>query len=71
VLDIRGVACPGPIVEAKKLLNGMHAGEVLRLMSNCPGISADIKGWTHATGLVLVDSIETAPGEYDFYIRKA
>jgi TusA-related sulfurtransferase len=70
VLDIRGVACPGPIVEAKKLLNGMQIGEVLRLISNCPGISADITGWAKATGMKLVETFETAPGEYEFYIRK-
>jgi TusA-related sulfurtransferase len=70
VLDIRGVACPGPIVEAKKLLNGMRTGEVLRLISNCPGISTDITGWAKATGVKLVDAFETAPGEYEFYIGK-
>lgn len=69
-LDIRGVACPGPIVEAKKLLNGMNAGETLRLLSNCPGVSDDIVGWTRATGLQLVASVEIAPGDYEFYIKK-
>jgi TusA-related sulfurtransferase len=71
VLDIRGVHCPGPIIEAKKLLNGMQSGEVLRLISNCPGITTDITGWAKATGMNLVDTIETAPGEYEFYIRKS
>jgi tRNA 2-thiouridine synthesizing protein A len=70
VLDIRGVACPGPVVEAKKLLNGMQVGEVLRLISNCPGITTDITGWARATGMKLLESFETAPGEYEFYIRK-
>ncbi|NNM81068.1 MAG: sulfurtransferase TusA family protein [Burkholderiales bacterium] len=69
-LDIRGVLCPGPIVEAKKLLNGMQPGEVLKLTSNCPGISSDIPGWAHATGMTILGTVEIAPGEYDFYIRK-
>jgi TusA-related sulfurtransferase len=69
-LDIRGVVCPGPIVEAKKLLNGMQVGEVLRLISNCPGIATDITGWVNATGLTLLDTVETAPGEYEFSIQK-
>ena len=38
VLDMRGATCPGPIVEAKKLLDGMRKGEVLQLTSDCPGI---------------------------------
>ncbi len=70
LLDIRGVVCPGPIVEAKKLLNGMNSGEVLKLVSNCPGISTDIAGWASATGLTLLDTIEVSSGEFEFYIRK-
>ena len=69
-LDIRGAACPGPVVEAKKLLNGMQAGEVLKLVSDCPGVESDIAGWASATGMTLVDSIEPAPGLHEFYIRK-
>lgn len=70
LLDIRGVVCPGPIVEAKKLLNGMNSGEVLKLVSNCPGINSDIAGWASATGMTLLDTIEVATGEFEFYIRK-
>ena len=70
VLDIRGATCPGPIVEAKKLLNGMHKGEVLELISDCPGIRSDVRSWVKATGLELADARENAPGEYQFYIRK-
>lgn len=70
VLDIRGVVCPGPIVEAKKLLNGMQAGEVLKLVSNCPGIKSDIVGWASATKMELAETTEIAPGEFEFYVRK-
>jgi len=70
VLDMRGTVCPGPIVEAKKLLNGMRKGEVLQLISDCPGIRADVRSWVRATGLELVDARESANGEYSFSIRK-
>lgn len=70
LLDIRGVHCPGPIVEAKKLLDGMKSGEVLKLISNCPGIRSDITGWADATGMQIIDTIEVASGEYEFYVRK-
>jgi TusA-related sulfurtransferase len=70
VLDMRGATCPGPIVEAKKLLNGMRKGEVLQLVSDCPGIRADMRSWVKATGLELADARESAPGEYVFHIRK-
>lgn len=70
VLDLRGATCPGPIVEAKKLLNGMRKGEVLQLISDCPGIEADVLSWVKAIGLELADTRESAPGEYHFYLRK-
>ena len=70
VLDLRGTVCPGPIVEAKKLLNGMQRGETLKLVSNCPGIGSDVADWVKATGFTLVATDEIAPGEFEFYIRK-
>lgn len=70
VLDLRGATCPGPVIEAKKLLNRMHEGEVLQLVSDCPGIRADVRSWVKATGLELADARESAPGEYVFHIRK-
>ncbi|MBK9161204.1 MAG: sulfurtransferase TusA family protein [Nitrosomonadales bacterium] len=70
VLDIRGVTCPGPIVEAKKLLNGMHSGEVLKLISNCPGIHSDIAGWASMTGVKILETTEVSAGEYEFYLQK-
>jgi TusA-related sulfurtransferase len=69
-LDIRGAVCPGPIVEAKKLLNGMLSGEVLKLVSDCPGVQSDIGGWASATGMTLLNTVEAGAGVHEFYIRK-
>ena len=69
-LDIRGVSCPGPILEAKKLLDGMRPGEVLHLISSCPGTPADVRAWTRSTGLELVATRETARNVYEFFVRK-
>lgn len=70
ILDIRGVVCPGPIVEAKKLLNAMNSGEILKLVSNCPGIRSDIVGWASMTGVKILDTIEVSAGEYEFFLQK-
>jgi TusA-related sulfurtransferase len=69
-LDLRGAACPGPIVEARKLLHGMRAGETLKLVSNCPGIAADVDDWVKATRLTLRAVEEIGAGEFEFYITK-
>jgi TusA-related sulfurtransferase len=70
-LDMRGAICPGPIVEAKKLLNGMKEGDILKLVSNCPGTKSDITSWAASTRMELVNTVEIAPGEYEFYVKKA
>ncbi|OUU58580.1 MAG: preprotein translocase subunit TatC, partial [Proteobacteria bacterium TMED61] len=36
-LDARGLNCPLPILRAKKTLNGMSAGEVLKIIATDPG----------------------------------
>jgi TusA-related sulfurtransferase len=70
VLDLRGAVCPGPIVEAKKLLAGMQPGETLELVSNCPGIQADIADWVKATGIELRGTDGLGPGEFAFYLAR-
>lgn len=70
VLDIRGVSCPGPIVEAKKLLDAMKPGEVLQLVSSCPGAPADVRAWVKATHLELAATREPGPDLFEFFIRK-
>ncbi len=69
-LDMRGVSCPGPIVEAKQLLKGMRVGEVLKLVSDCPGVRDDIVGWVQATGFELVATVEPSVGVNEFFIRR-
>jgi TusA-related sulfurtransferase len=68
VLDLRAASCPGPIAEARRLLDGMRPGEVLVLISNCPGVSEDVDAWTGDGGVRLVDRYELAPGEFEFYL---
>jgi TusA-related sulfurtransferase len=70
VLDMRGVSCPGPIVEAKQLIKGLKSGEVLKLVSNCPGTAADLADWTAHTGLKLIATVEAGAGNHEFYIGK-
>ena len=71
ILDIRGVVCPGPIIEAKKLLNGMSSGEILKLVSNCPGIQTDIIGWSDMTGVKIINTVSIGAGEFEFFLQKA
>jgi TusA-related sulfurtransferase len=70
-IDLRGVVCPGPIVEAKQLLKGMRRGEVLKLVSDCVGVREDILGWARLTGVEVVAIRESDAAVLEFYLRKA
>lgn len=69
-LDMRGVSCPGPILQAKKLLDGMAQKEVLHLISDCPGSADDIASWAKAGAANLISTHESGRGVHEFYLRK-
>ncbi len=69
-LDMRGVSCPGPILEAKKLLDGMKAGEVLQMVSDCPGSVADVESWSRNASVELLATLAMARGAHEFFLRK-
>ena len=69
-LDARGLNCPLPILRAKKTLNGMAAGEVLKIMSADPGSVKDFQAFATQTGNQLLDSSEVN-GEFHFFLKKS
>lgn len=68
-LDARGLNCPLPILRAKKALNGLQPGEMLRVRATDPGSVKDFAAFCSQTGNELVSS-EQNSGEYIFQIRK-
>ena len=44
-LDARGLKCPMPIVKARKELDAMGAGQVLKVVATDPGSVLDFQGW--------------------------
>jgi TusA-related sulfurtransferase len=69
--DMRSVACPGPIVEAKGLLLGMKSGEMLQLMTDCTAASDDIPRWSRETGNELLMTLPEGAGAHSFFLKKA
>lgn len=69
-LDARGLNCPLPILRAKKTLNGMASGEVLRIISTDTGSVKDFEAFAAQTGNQLLESSEVG-GEFHFKVRKA
>ncbi|NBT27918.1 MAG: sulfurtransferase TusA family protein [Gammaproteobacteria bacterium] len=68
-LDARGLNCPLPILRAKKTLNGMAAGETLKIIATDPGSVKDFEAFATQTGNELMNSSE-ANGEFHFLLKK-
>ena len=69
-LDCSGMACPMPILKAKKAIDGLQIGQVLKMIATDPGSTSDMDAWTKKTGHELVGS-ENEGGKFVFYIKKA
>ena len=60
-LDTRGLNCPLPILKAKKALNDMISGQLLRVVSTDPGSIRDFEAFARQTGNELVEQQSAAP----------
>ena len=68
-LDARGLNCPLPILRAKKTLNAMSGGQILKIMATDPGSVKDFEAFAKQTGNELLDSSEVE-GEFHFMLKK-
>lgn len=70
VIDARGSACPGPLLEAKKAIGSVSVGETIEVWSGDPSTKNDLPKWAAKVGH---EYLGTLPGEgYDriFITRK-
>ena len=68
-LDARGLNCPLPILRARKALNEMASGQVLRIVATDPGSVRDFEVFAKQTGHTML-SQSADPREFVFYLRK-
>jgi tRNA 2-thiouridine synthesizing protein A len=50
VVDARGSACPGPLLEAKKGIGTVVIGSVLEIWSSDPVTKTDLSAWAAKVG---------------------
>lgn len=69
-LDAKGLACPLPILKAKKALAAMASGQTLLIEATDPGSQADFAAFCRQSGhdLIRSDSVDSL---FRFEIRKA
>jgi len=68
-LDARGMNCPLPILRARKALNEMSSGQVLRIVATDPGSVKDFEAFAKQTGNELL-SQSASEKDFTFFMRK-
>jgi len=69
VLDVKGMACPLPVLRANRALRALEPGDRLRVLATDRAAVADFKAFCHETGHALVAQGEKE-GVFSFTIRK-
>jgi TusA-related sulfurtransferase len=70
VVDARGSACPGPLLEAKKGIGQVKVGEVLEIKSSDQGTRNDIPAWAKKVGHEYMGLLEAEGHDRLFVTRK-
>ena len=68
-LDARSLNCPLPVLQLKKSMNQLTAGQTLRVMATDPGSVKDFASFCNQTGNELLHS-EEQNGEFVFLLKK-
>jgi TusA-related sulfurtransferase len=58
VIDARGAACPGPLLEAKKAMPAVPMGSVVEVWSSDPVTKTDISAWSAKVGHEFLGVLE-------------
>lgn len=68
-LDARQLACPLPILRAKKSLSQMTSGQIIRIVATDKGSPKDFEMFCRQTDNELLSS-KADGGEFIFYLRR-
>jgi tRNA 2-thiouridine synthesizing protein A len=68
-LDLKGLACPLPVVKTAKAMKELAPGQLLEVFATDPGSVPDFKAWAQTTGNPLVTS-DQVDGVFRFVLKK-
>ena len=68
-VDVKGAACPIPVVKTAKAMKTMSPGELLEILATDPGVEPDMIAWSKQTGNELV-SIDRVDDYFRVLVRK-
>jgi tRNA 2-thiouridine synthesizing protein A len=69
VMDLKGLACPMPIVKVSKGIKDVEVGQVIEAVTTDPGSLADFPAWARTSGNEILKT-EQGEGVIRFYIKR-
>jgi len=70
VMDLKGLACPMPVVKVSKGIKEVEVGQVVQAISTDPGSLTDIPAWARTSGNEVLKT-EQSDDEIVFYIKRS
>lgn len=68
-MDLKGLACPMPVVKVSKGIKEVEVGEILQAVTSDPGALTDFPAWAKTSGNEIL-KIETEDKETSFFIKR-
>lgn len=68
-MDLKGLACPLPVVKVSQQIKKMDVGQVLVAETTDPGAHADFPAWAKSSGNEILDTVKDG-NVSKFYIKK-
>ncbi|NJD75485.1 MAG: sulfurtransferase TusA family protein [Candidatus Methanoperedens sp.] len=68
-LDVRGEACPYPLIRTKQHVDKLQKGEVLKVLASDPVAPENIDAWAKKSGNQLL-AVELNNSIYNIFVRK-
>jgi TusA-related sulfurtransferase len=68
-VDARGTACPGPLLEAKRMVTQVSVGGIMEVLSSDQSTNKDIPLWAAKVGHEYLGTIEEA-GYWRLFLRR-
>ena len=69
VMDLKGLACPMPVVKVNKGIKEVEVGEILQAITSDPGALTDFPAWAKTSGNEILKT-ETEGKETSFFIKR-
>ncbi len=71
LVDARGTACPGPMLEAKRAIGECPVGSVMEVQSSDSGTIVDIQRWCRKMGHDYLGDVANDGSWSVYFMRKA